>query len=138
MGNDGPGIEWKGVCLDCSDAEEMAAFYGRLLGWTVTRRDTPEDRQGGAGWIGMQDPKGGVGLSFQAEEWYQSPTWPEEEGLQAKMIHFEMLVADLDAAVAEVIAAGGRMAVHQPPDRDPARGRIMLDPAGHPFCLCHE
>jgi predicted enzyme related to lactoylglutathione lyase len=138
MGDNRPGIEWTGVCLDCADAEEMAAFYGRLLGWTVTRRDTPEDRQGGAGWIGMQDPRGGVGLSFQAEEWYQPPTWPEEEGRPAKMTHFEMSVADLEAAMAEVISAGGQMAPHQPADRDQARGRVMLDPAGHPFCLCTE
>jgi predicted enzyme related to lactoylglutathione lyase len=138
VGTERRGIEWRGVCLDCVDAEEMAVFYGRLLDWPVTGRDMPKDRQGGTGWIGMEDPKGGVGLSFQAEEWYQPPTWPEEQGLQAKMTHFEMSVADLEAAVAEVIAAGGRMAPHQPAHRDQARLRVMLDPAGHPFCLCSE
>jgi predicted enzyme related to lactoylglutathione lyase len=135
VGANQAGIDWRGVCLDCFDAEEMAVFYGRLLGWAVTGRDTPADRRGGAGWVGMQDPKGGVGLSFQAEEWYRPPTWPEEKGHQAKMIHFEMSVDDLDAAVAEVIAAGGRIAPHRPADRDQAQHRIMLDPAGHPFCL---
>jgi len=85
MGTEPPGIEWRGVCLDCVDAEKMATFYGCLLGWPFTGRDTPEDRKGGAGWVGMKDPKGGVGLSFQAEEWYQPPKWPEEEELQAKM-----------------------------------------------------
>ena len=129
------GISWRGVCLDCLDAEELAAFYERILGWPITWRDMPEDRQGGAGWIGMRDPEGGVNLSFQAEPWYEPPTWPEEPGAQAKMIHFEMSVDDLDAAVAEVIAAGGRQAPNQPSDRDATRLRIMLDPAGHPFCL---
>lgn len=133
-----PWIAWKGVCLDCVDAEEMAAFYGRLLGWPVTRRDTPEDRRGGSGWVGMDDPGGGVGLSFQAEDWYQPPAWPEEAGHQAKMMHFEVFVDNLDAAVAEVIAAGGHQAPHQPGDRDRAQHRVMLDPAGHPFCLCTE
>jgi catechol 2,3-dioxygenase-like lactoylglutathione lyase family enzyme len=122
----------------CGDAERMAAFYGRLLGWPVTGRDTREDRRGGTGWVGMEDPNGGVGLSFQSEEWYQPPEWPEEEGFQAKMMHFEMSVADLDAAVAEVTASGGRVAPHQPADRDQARHRVMLDPAGHPFCLCSD
>ncbi|WP_425554049.1 VOC family protein [Kribbella karoonensis] len=30
---------------------------------------------------------------------------------------------------------GAREARQQPTDRDPHRLRIMLDPAGHPFCL---
>lgn len=132
------GIRWQGVCLDCHDAEEMAAFYGRLLGWEISWRDMDDDRQGGVGWIGMVDPDGGVGLSFQAEEWYQPPTWPEQPDAQAKMIHFEMSVDDLDAAIAEVVAAGGREAPQQPADRDPTTLRIMLDPAGHPFCLGRE
>lgn len=131
-------IAWRGVCLDCRDAEVMAAFYGRVLGWTVTGRDAPEDRLGGAGWIGMQDPADGVGLSFQAEEWYEAPIWPEEAGAPTKMIHLEMAVEDLEAAVAEVISAGGRLAPRQPADRDPSRLRVMLDPAGHPFCLCQD
>jgi catechol 2,3-dioxygenase-like lactoylglutathione lyase family enzyme len=131
-------VRWMGVCLDCADAEKMAAFYGTVLGWQVTGRDDPDDRLGGSGWIHMGDPAGGVGLSFQAEEWYEPPVWPEERGAQSKMLHFEMSVDDLDAAIALVIDAGGREAPNQPADRDGARLRIMLDPAGHPFCLCDE
>ena len=128
-------IRWTTVCLDCADAEELAAFYGRLLGWEVTRRDSKPDRQGGTGWINMRNPAGGVGLNFQAEEWYQPPVWPEKPGQQAKMLHFEVHVHDMDAAVAEVIDAGGREAQHQPEGRDRDALRVMLDPAGHPFCL---
>jgi hypothetical protein len=51
------------------------------------------------------------------------------------MLHFEILVDDLDAAVARTVELGGSAAPHQPPDRDPSRIRVMLDPAGHPFCL---
>ncbi len=46
----------------------------------------------------MQDPAGGVGLNFQAEEWYVPPVWPEEPG-EPPMAHFEILVDDVDAAV---------------------------------------
>ncbi|MCU0494583.1 MAG: VOC family protein [Chloroflexaceae bacterium] len=123
------------ICMDCADAEVMAAFYSRLLGWEIAARDTPEDRQGGAGWVSLRDPAGGIGLSFQAEAWYQPPVWPEEPGAQTKMIHFDIQVDDLAAAVAYVVAAGGRVAPHQPPDRDDGTLRVMLDPAGHPFCL---
>jgi catechol 2,3-dioxygenase-like lactoylglutathione lyase family enzyme len=124
------------VCIDCADADELAAFYGRLLGWEITGRDADDSRAGGSGWIGMANPDGGIGLSFQAEEWYHPPVWPEESGAQAKMLHFEIAVDDLDAAVEVVVAAGGRVAPHQPEDRDHAELRVMLDPAGHPFCLC--
>lgn len=123
-----PSITWTTVTLDCVDAEVLAAFYSRLLGWEVTARD-------GAGWVQLSDPRGGVGLNLQAEERYQPPVWPERAGHQAKMVHFEVLVDDLEAAVDLVVESGGSEAAHQPPDRDPARLRVMLDPAGHPFCL---
>jgi hypothetical protein len=51
------------------------------------------------------------------------------------MMHFEVLVDDLEAAVEQVLRGGGTEAPHQPEDRDPTRIRVMLDPAGHPFCL---
>jgi hypothetical protein len=61
------------------------------------------------------DPAGGIGPSFQAEEWYQPPLWPEEPGAQTKMLHFDIEVDDLEAAVAYVVALGGTVAAHQPP-----------------------
>jgi catechol 2,3-dioxygenase-like lactoylglutathione lyase family enzyme len=67
-------VRWTGVCIDCADAEELADFYGRLLGWEVTDRD-------GKGWIAMRDPEGGVGLLFQARP-RTAPRWPED--LKAK------------------------------------------------------
>ena len=51
------------------------------------------------------------------------------------MMHFEVLVEDLDEAVEQVLRGGGAEAPHQPADRDRTRLRVMLDPAGHPFCL---
>jgi len=112
----------------------MAEFYSRLLGWEVAARDTPATRQGGTGWVALRDRAGGIGLSFQAEEWYQPPLWPEEPGAQTKMLHFDIEADDLEAAVAYVVAAGGTVAAHQPKDRAHDL-RVMLDPAGHPFCL---
>jgi catechol 2,3-dioxygenase-like lactoylglutathione lyase family enzyme len=119
-----PALVWTGVCIDCADAEELADFYGRLLGFEATSRD-------GAGWIAMRHPTGGTDLLIQAEANYHPPVWPEQPGAQDKMLHFEIMVDDLDAAVAHAIASGARQAEYQPqPDV-----RVMLDPAGHPFCL---
>jgi catechol 2,3-dioxygenase-like lactoylglutathione lyase family enzyme len=121
-------LKWTTVTIDCRDAEALADFYCRLLSWEVTARD-------GRGWVQARDPNGGVGLNFQSDSNYHSPTWPERPDEQAKMLHFEILVDDVEAAVAHAAAAGGTVAPHQPHDRDPSRIRVMLDPAGHPFCL---
>jgi catechol 2,3-dioxygenase-like lactoylglutathione lyase family enzyme len=123
-----PPLRWTGVCLDCADADELAQFYSTLLGWEITARD-------GADWITMRNPAGGVGLNFQAEAWYEPPVWPEQPGAQTKMLHFEILVDDMEAAVAYAVAVGARIAPHQPEDRAQDELRVMLDPAGHPFCL---
>jgi catechol 2,3-dioxygenase-like lactoylglutathione lyase family enzyme len=131
-------FRWAGICLDCADAEVMATFYREVFGWNVVARDSPSSRQGGAGWILMDGPLGGPSVSFQAEIWYEAPEWPETSSAAAKMMHFEVNVDDLEAAVDVVVAAGGQVAPHQPPDRDPAHLRVMLDPAGHPFCLGDE
>ncbi len=117
------GIALRTVCLDCSDAHAMAAFYGALLGWEPTFTE-PD-------WVLMRNPAGGVGLSFQAEPAYAAPAWPEEPGQQQKMIHLDVLVDDLEAALAVAVAAGGRVAPYQP--REDLR--VVLDPSGHPLCL---
>lgn len=123
-----PTIHWTTLTLDCTDAEELGASYSRVLGWQITDRDD-------AGWLQLRDPDGGVGLNIQAEGAYRPPVWPEQVDQQAKMMHLELLVNDLGAAVEFVLDCGGAEASHQPSDRNPSRLRVMLDPAGHPFCL---
>jgi catechol 2,3-dioxygenase-like lactoylglutathione lyase family enzyme len=123
-----PSIRWTTITIDCADAEALGEFYSRLLGWQIAARD-------GAGWVQLRDPNGGVGLNLQAEYGYEPPVWPEQTGRQGKMMHLEVMVDDLDAAVRLVLRSGGAEAAHQPADRDRTRLRIMLDPAGHPFCL---
>ena len=123
-----PRVSWTTLTVDCSDAEVVGAFYSHLFGWEITARD-------GTGWLQISNPHGGISLNIQAEEAYEPPVWPDQPGRQAKMMHFEVLVDDLDAAARLVLASGGAEAPHQPPDRDPTRIRVMLDPAGHPFCL---
>ena len=122
-------IELGGICLDCRDAEELARFYSELLGWPEVYRDGPE-------WIALR--KGDFGMSFQAEKWYEPPVWPEKTSALTKMMHFEIATDDVPAAVARALELGAREAQPQPADRDPNQLRVMLDPAGHPFCLCND
>ena len=109
--------------MDCADASAMAAFYGRLLGWEVSIRDDD--------FILMRDPAGGTGLSFQERAGYRPPVWPERPDAQDKMVHLDIRVTDLESAVAHALASGARLAEYQ--GRDDLR--VLLDPAGHPFCL---
>jgi catechol 2,3-dioxygenase-like lactoylglutathione lyase family enzyme len=118
-----PYIRLETINIDCADARAMASFYGCLLGWETTLDD--------GDFILMPDPAGGVGLSFQARPDYRPPTWPERPEAQDKMVHLDIRVQDLEAAVAFALGCGARLASYQ--GREDLR--VLLDPAGHPFCL---
>jgi hypothetical protein len=47
------------------------------------------------------------------------------------MMHLDVEVDELDAAVADAIALGASVAGYQPQEHV----RVLLGPAGHPFCL---
>ncbi len=46
-------------------------------------------------------------------------------------MHLDLEVDDLDHAVAYAVEVGATLASYQPQETV----RVMLDPAGHPFCL---
>jgi hypothetical protein len=96
----------------------------------LTARDpvrvTPSD-----GWAKLRSPAGDLKLEFQWEEHYAPPRWPAAPGEQQMMIHLDIGVAELDEGVAWASEQGATVAEHQPQNGV----RVMLDPAGHPFCL---
>ncbi len=115
--------DWWGVVLDAPDGRALAHFYADLLGWEISKED-----EGGAG-LG---PTSGVAyLATQTSEGYVRPTWPNVEGQQQMMLHIDFEVSDLEAAVAHALELGAEQAAYQPQ----RNVRVMLDPAGHPFCL---
>jgi len=120
---DRPWMRPNGVVLDSLDARALASFWERLTGWP-RRSDEPE-------WVTLVAPGGHLGLSFQTEVNYVPPVWPGVEGEQQMQVHLDIEVHDLDAAVDYATSLGARPAGYQPQDLV----RVMLDPAGHPFCL---
>jgi catechol 2,3-dioxygenase-like lactoylglutathione lyase family enzyme len=123
---DGPRMRVSAAVLGAPDARALASFYERLLGWTVVD-DNP-------GWVRLRHPSGEMapaGLSFAHEPHYVAPVWPTAPGEQQMMVHLDIAVEDLEAAVAWALQAGATLAEHQPQDHV----RVMLDPCGHPFCL---
>ena len=79
----------------------------------------------------MPIPQARANLAFQTEALYERPTWPAMIGKQQMMMHLDIGATDLEAAVYDAVALGAELHVHQPQDDV----RVMLDPAGHPFCL---
>lgn len=111
------------VNIGAPDARALAAFYVALLGYEIAVDE--------GDWVLLRDPSGGVALSCQSETGYVPPVWPAGPGDQQMMLHLEIEVEDLIDAVARAVEAGAVLAAHQPQ----ADVRVLLDPAGHPFCL---
>lgn len=118
--------DYWGVVLEAPDAPALARFYARLLGWDIAS-EQPD-------FATMGPPDGVAYLAFQTSPEYLPPVWPAVEGSQQMMMHLDFEVSDLDAAVADALQLGARQADYQPQDDV----RVMLDPAGHPFCLYRD
>ena len=111
------------MVLDAPDAAGLASFYAALLGWPVAKQE------GGEAAIAV--PGTSSYLAFQSEPAYVPPVWPAAAGHQQMMLHLDIAVDDLPGAVAEAVGLGATVAEYQPEDDV----RVLLDPAGHPFCL---
>jgi len=129
-----PRMDVTAVTIGAPDPRNLAAFYARMLEWPVAAEDParpgypPED-----GWAQVRPPPGKIGprLNFEYEEQYTRPVWPSEAGQQHVTVHLDIAVSDLDTAVRWATAAGAALADYQPQDDV----RVMIDPAGHPFCF---
>lgn len=106
--------------LDCAEAGPEARFWSELLGWEVVAE--------GEGYAMLSGPYG-QRLGFGEVPGYQPPSWPDEGG--RKQFHLDLAVDDLDAAQQRAVELGARPVDPQPGDT----WRVLLDPAGHPFCL---
>jgi predicted enzyme related to lactoylglutathione lyase len=109
------------VGIDAADPRRLGAFYEKLTGWKVTRAsDHFVALDGGQIW-----------LTIHQIDHHQRPTWPSSQ--VPKQMHLDFEVNDLDAAQSEAVEAGAVLADTQP---RPEAWRVLIDPEGHPFCLC--
>ena len=84
-------IGWvREIVLNASDPAALARFWARLLGGTPTEWYD--------GWVTLEPPPHGQRLSFQRTAGRAG----QNDGM-----HFDVLVEDLEAAHAAVLAAGG-------------------------------
>lgn len=108
------------VTLDCDDPRQEARFWSELLELTEAYADDN---------YAMLKGPDGPALGFGRVEDYQPPAWPNPHG--CKQFHLDLAVEDIEAAVQRCVELGARLADPQPGET----WRVLLDPAGHPFCL---
>lgn len=107
--------------IDCADVAASGEFYSRLLGWKITYQD--ENAL-------MLSNGDGPAVGFGRVDGYEPPAWPDPSG--RKQFHLDLSVSDIPAAEAEAVKLGATVPQFQPGGE---RWRVLLDPAGHPFCL---
>lgn len=108
------------VTLDCDDPRLEAQFWAQLLDLSEAYADDN---------YAMLKGSDGPALGFGRVDGYQPPEWPNPHG--SKQFHLDLAVEDIDAAVERCLELGARLADPQPGET----WRVLLDPAGHPFCL---
>jgi predicted enzyme related to lactoylglutathione lyase len=109
------------INLDCADPRALAAFYHGVFGWEITHSEDD--------YAMVSD--GRLSLGFGRVEGFVAAGWPQES--TPKRYHLDLYVDDLDKAEAACLELGATRPDTQPGEE---RWRVMLDVAGHPFCLC--
>ncbi len=108
------------TALDCDDPSALADFWAALLGGEVAYRSDE--------FCAVKTDRGWLAAVKVAD--HRPPTWPNSD--TPKQMHLDISVVDLDQAESEALRLGARRSDHQPAAD---RWRVLLDPAGHPFCL---
>ena len=108
------------IALDCADPSPLGTLWAELLGGEVAFTS--------ADFVAVKTDRGWL-AAVRVED-YRAPSWPD--GVIPKQMHLDLAVDDLDRAEAEALRLGAVRAHDQP---SPDRWRVLLDPAGHPFCL---
>jgi catechol 2,3-dioxygenase-like lactoylglutathione lyase family enzyme len=111
----------RGVTMDCADPRALATFYQELTGMQLLYDSD--------GFVALAAGSG-CDLGFQRVDGYRAPQWPGQDVPQ--QFHLDLRVEDLDAAEKLALGLGAVRPDHQPGGD---RWRVLLDPAGHPFCL---
>ena len=127
MGNE-LSIKLYTVTMDCKDPYALAKFYAELLHWEIPFYNEDFACVGAPGTTQGAYP----GITFQRNPAYVPPVWPEKPDQQQQMAHMDFAVNYLEQAVQYATQCGATVAAEQFSDS----WTVMLDPAGHPFCLC--
>jgi catechol 2,3-dioxygenase-like lactoylglutathione lyase family enzyme len=108
------------ISIDAPDAAVLARFYAELLDLEVMYEGD------GYSMIGRE---GTTSLGFGTDPLFRPPSWPDDG---RKQFHLDIAATDPTATVAAALDLGATRPDHQPGGD---RWTVLLDPAGHPFCV---
>jgi catechol-2,3-dioxygenase len=117
------------VVLDSGNSDELAGFYQKLLGWSKEVQTFEGDK-----WVIVKSVGGeSLPLVFQQVDNYEKPKWPSASGIQQQMMHLDFYVKfdEYSKNVEHAISCGATVSEVQYSEGL----NVMLDPAGHPFCI---
>ena len=109
------------VTVDCPDPAQLARFYQAFLGGEL---------RSASGDFVVLTSDDAVRLDFQHVANHQPPPWPDSSA--PRRLHLDFCVENLAQAEQHLLDLGATLAPHQPGGR---RFRVLIDPAGHPFCI---
>jgi predicted enzyme related to lactoylglutathione lyase len=115
------------INVDVPDLDQAVSFYATAFGLVATRRLGAEVVEM-SGWPAkvylLQKAEGSIGAGGDRRRY----------GRHWTPVHFDVVVDDIEAALARAVAAGGKpeteIRVH-----DWGKLAILADPFGHGFCL---
>lgn len=115
-----PTVRLAAVSLDAVEPQPEAVFWRDLLGLEIVWQTDDFVALRGAAIL----------ITVQRVANHRPAEWPS--GAVPKQLHLELAVTDLDDGERAAVALGATPVSEQP---SPDRWRVLLDPAGHPFCL---
>ncbi|MEV0403758.1 VOC family protein [Actinoallomurus sp. NPDC050550] len=110
------------VTIDCPDPAGLVRFYQAFLGGELSFSSNED--------FAALVIDGSVRLDFQRVSNPAPARWPDPDA--ARRLHLDFAVDDLDQAEKQLLGIGAMLADFQPGGE---RFRVLLDPAGHPFCI---
>lgn len=123
--------------LDCEQPRELAEFYRQLLGLVYRPGDeAPTDGSADdADWLVLTRPDGTRQLAFQQVERLTRTTWPDHAVPQ--QLHIDYLVdsvEELERHKDTALGLGATVRLDRADDEEEPL-YVLVDPAGHTFCL---
>ena len=116
-----PVIDLAAIIIDCADPGPVAHFYLDAAGAELVH-DDPDGV-----WVRFS----GNDVIFRKVDGYRPPSWPLSD--EQLPVHFDFSVDDMASARARLCELGARESEFQP--HDAALLVVMVDPAGHFFCI---
>ncbi|MGA4507451.1 VOC family protein [Propionibacteriaceae bacterium G1746] len=106
------------LTLDAPAVEPLASFWSAALGWPIAFQDE--------NYAMLTGPTHALGIGVTPD--YTAPSWPDDGH---KQFHLDLTADDVEQAAARLVELGASR-----PDEQPGETWVvLLDPAGHPFCV---